>query len=580
MGAKYERSAPMELVTCILLMSIAQVLDGNVSVTLPSTVDTIDLSQPFSTADTSIWTYIYKNSTSGYVAPTLNDGSIFATSSRLYLFGGALSTAPGAPTVPPSNGISEYEINNALWGQVVTAGDPVERPHYGMAVQSSARSLGYYVGGAITPKSDPNFNALPNAMPYMVQGLITMVEQTMILKNYSTTAMNVDGTAAGGFVALIDSLGSIGVMVMFGGFTNVPGQSMSLNDDKLVDISLHWDLGNVSIYDIGTQTWYQQTATGDVPPWRYNGCSVVVSAPDQSSHSIYVFGGWSNSFEKSDGDVYVLSIPSFRWIRVNQDSNRRVRNQCGLIGNHTMLVVGGIQPNGEDLQPLDATGCDTSAMFTHGLGMFSLNTHAWNTSYDPSAGSAAYVVHPSITNVIGGNENGSATLQTPVGGFSQQALGTLLQAHQGPSNASSPPPPTPHNDSSSKPSRAGLSNGTIAGIVLAVSCLASVLTLVLLLLRRCYRRRHRERPRISKPIILDRKSSELHATIVLQELSDGKSAAHELGMSDRPLPPAPHGKKTTMFQVQEVEGGGSGVRTAELDSRERDPKKIVPFEWG
>ena len=570
----------MELVTCILLMSIAQVLDGNVSVTLPSTVDTIDLSQPFSTADTSIWTYIYKNSTSGYVAPTLNDGSIFATSSSLYLFGGALSIAPGAPTVPPGNGISEYEINNALWGQVVTAGDPVERAHYGMAVQSSARSLGYYVGGAITPKSDPNFNALSNAMPYMVQGLITMVEQTMILKNYSTTAMNVDGTAAGGFIALIDSLGSIGVMVMFGGFKNVPGEPMSLDDDNLVDPSLHWDLGNVSIYDIGTQTWYQQTATGDVPPWRYNGCSVVVSAPDQSSHSIYVFGGWSNSFEKSDGDVYVLSIPSFRWIRVNQDSNRRVRNQCGLIGNHTMLVVGGIQPNGENLQPLDATGCDTSAMFTQGLGMFSLNAHAWNTSYDPSTGSAAYVVHPSITNVIGGNENGSATLQTPEGGFSQQALGTLLQAHQSPSNASSPPPPTPHNDSSSKPSRAGLSNGTIAGIVLAVSCLASVLTLVLLLLRRCYRRRHRERPRISKPIILDRKSSELHATIVLQDLSDGKFAARELGWSDRPLPPAPYGKKTTMFQVQEMEGGGSGVRTAELDSRERDPKKIVPFEWG
>ena len=580
MVARYERSAPIELVNCTLLMSIAQVLDGNVSVILPTTVDTIDLSQPFSNVDTSIWDYIYKNGTSGYVAPTLNDGSIFATSSSLYLFGGALSTAPGAPTVPPGNGISEYAMNSSLWGQVVTAGDPVERAHYGMAVQSSTRSLGYYVGGAITPKSDPNFNALPNAMPYMVQGLITMVEQTMILKNYSSTAMNADGTAAGGFVALIDSLGTIGVIITFGGFTNVPGEPMSLGDDNLVDPSLHWDLGNVSIYDIGSQKWYQQAATGDVPPWRYNGCSVVVSAPDQSSHSIYVFGGWGNSFEESDGYVYVLSIPSFRWIRVNQDSNRRVRNHCGLIGNHTMLVVGGIQPNGEDLQPLDATGCDTSAMFTQGLGMFSLNNHAWNTTYDPLAGSATYTVHSSITNVIGGNENGSATLQTPEGGFSQQALGTLLQAHPGSSNAGSPPASAPHNDTSPKSGRAGLSNGTIAGIVLAVSSLTSVLTLSIFLLRRCYRRRHRERPRISKPIILDRKSSELHATIVLQELSDRKFAAHELGWSDRPLPPAPYNKKTTTFQVQEVEGGGSGVRTAELDSRERDPKKVVPFEWG
>ena len=556
-------------------MSIAQVLDGNVTVILPSTVDTIDLSQPFSNADTSIWTYIYKNSTPGYVAPTLNDGSIYATSSSLYLFGGALSTAPGAPTVPPPNGISEYEMKSALWGQVVTGGDPVERTHYGMAVQSSTMSVGYYIGGAITPKSDLYFNALPNAMPYMIQGLITMVEQNMLLENSSTTAMNVDGTAAGGFVALIDSLGSRGVVITFGGFTNVPGEPMSLDDDDLVDPSLHWDLGNVSVYDLGTQTWYQQAATGDVPPWRYNGCSVVASAPDQSSHSIYVFGGWGNSYGGSDGDVYVLSIPSFQWIRVNQDSNRRVRHHCGLIGNHTMLVVGGIQPNGEDPQPPDATGCDTSAMFTQGLGMFSLNNHTWYTTYDPSAGSAVYVVHASITNVIGGNENGSATLQTPADGFSQQALGTLLRAHQGSSNASSAPAPTPHNDSSPKSGHARISNGTIAGIILAASCIASVLALLLFLLRRCHRRRHRERPSISKPIMLDCKSSEPHAAIVLQELSDGKVGDHELGWPDRPLPPAPYDQKTTNFQVQKMEERASGVGPAELDSRER-----VPFEWG
>ena len=555
-------------------MSIAQVLDGNVTVILPSTVDTIDLSQPFSNADTPIWTHILKNSTPGYVAPTLNDGSIFATSSSLYLFGGALSTAPGAPTEPPPNGISEYEMKEALWGQATTGGDIVERTHYGMAVQSSTMSVGYYIGGAITPKSDPSFNALPNAMPYMIQGLITMVEQTMLLDNSSTTAMNVDGTAAGGFVALIDSLGSRGVVITFGGFTNVPGEPMSLNDNDLVDPSLHWDLGNVSVYDLGTQTWYQQVATGDVPPWRYNGCSVVASAPDQSSHSIYVFGGWGNSYGGSDGDVYVLSIPSFRWIRVNQDSNRRVRNHCGLIGNHTMLVVGGIQPNGEDPQPNDATGCDTSTMFAHGLGMFSLNNHTWYTSYDPSAGSAVYVVHPSITNIIGGNENGSATLQNPADGFSQPSLGILLGAHQGSSNASSPPASTPHHNSQPGSGQGRISKGIIAGIVLAGSSFVSVLAVVLFLLRRRRRRRHHKRPSISKPIMLDRKYSDLHATIVLQELRDGKVEADDLGWPDRPLPPAPYDHKVTNFQEHEIEGGTSGLGPAELDSRE-----TVPFEW-
>ena len=420
------------------------------------------------------------------------------------------------------------------------------------------------MGGAIIPKSDPSFNALPNATPYMVQGMITIVEQTMTLENSSTTALNADGTAAGGFLALIETLGSRGVLVSFGGFTNVPGAPMSLADDDLVDPSLHWNLGNVSIYDLGTRTWYQQPAAGDIPPWRYSGCSVVVSAPDQSSHSIYVFGGWGNSFGGSDGNVYVLSIPSFRWIRVNQDSNRRFRHHCGLVGNHTMLVVGGIQPNGEDSQPPDSTGCDTTAMFSQGLGMFSLNNHTWVTNYDPSQGAAAYQVHPSITNVIGGNENGTAKVQSPAGGFSQQELRVLLKAHPEPNttctaaseaSCTAAAATTHANYSPNYPygNKDGLSTGTIAGIVLAVVAIALVLSLVLFLLRRRYRRLHNLRPTISKPVMQDRRSSEVHAVIVLQELSDGQIHARELGSPDKPLPPNPYDEKILETRIQETD---------------------------
>ena len=112
------------------------------------------------------------------------------------------------------------------------------------------------MGGAITPKSDPNFNALLNATPYMVQGMITIVEQTMTLENSPTTVLNADGTAAGGLLALIETFGSRGVPASFGGFTNVPGAPMSLADDDLVDPSLHRNLGNLSVYDLGIRTWY------------------------------------------------------------------------------------------------------------------------------------------------------------------------------------------------------------------------------------------------------------------------------------------------------------------------------------
>ena len=111
------------------------------------------------------------------------------------------------------------------------------------------------------------------------------------------------------------------------------------------------------------------------------------------------------------------------------------------MGANTMLVVGGIKPSFDDPQPQDARGCDDSSKFAQGLGMFSLNSHNWTTEYDPVVGAVPYVVHPSISEVIGGDENGGATLQTPATGFSQKALGELLGARTEPNSSSSEPRP-------------------------------------------------------------------------------------------------------------------------------------------
>ena len=301
--------------------------------------------------------------------------------------------APSAPGIPPPNAIYQYNIGQSQWIQLNPGGDPVQRVLVGMSAQSSTKSVGYYLGGAITPLSNPSFYAENNSTPYMIEGLVTFNEGSATLKNSSTSQMNPDGTIAEGYLALIEFLGSEGVLITLGGFTDIAGAPSGLEDSDLADPLFQRSLTNVSIYDIGNETWYQQAATGDIPPWRYMGCSVSVSAPDRSSHSIYVFGGWGNSFGGSDGSVYVLSIPSFRWVRVNEDSNRRSRHSCNLLGNHTMLVVGGIQPIGEQVLPPDVTGCDKSPMYAQGLGIFSLNNHTWATNYDPSEGAVPYQVH-------------------------------------------------------------------------------------------------------------------------------------------------------------------------------------------
>ena len=317
---------------------------------------------------------------------------------------------------------------------------------------------------------------------------------------------------------------------------------------------MHASLGNVSIYDIGGKQWFQQTASGDIPPWRYVGCSVVVSAPDHSSHSIYVFGGWGNSAGVSDGNVYVLSIPSFRWIRVNEDSSVRSRHQCALASKSTMLVVGGIHSKGDDLQPADGSGCDTSQLFAQGLGIFSLNSHQWSTNYDPVQASATYQVHPNITKVIGGTPNGSATIQAPIGGFSQTALGTFLGVQE---IANTTSPPTVNHETGHK----SLSAPVIAGIVVAaVVCTILTLLLTIYLTRRHNHFRAAPRPPISPPLPLFRKASELTASPAISpmstlepvELSDGKGAAYEISSVEKPLPPRPPLSKRV--SIQEMEG--------------------------
>ena len=165
------------------------------------------------------------------------------------------------------------------------------------------------------------------------------------------------------------------------------------------------------------------------------------------------------------------------------------------MGAHMMLVVGGIKPGFNDLQPLDASGCDASK-FSQGLGMLSLNNHTWTTAYDPVVGAAPYTVHPDIVKVIGGDANGGATLQSPAAGFSQASLGTLLRARME-SNI------TGAVDSPGKtPDPQGLSAGVKGGIAVGVIAVVGLLmgALALLYLRR-RRKQRKHRPQISTPIL-------------------------------------------------------------------------------
>src|SRR5215469_3562187 len=106
-------------------------------------------------------------------------------------------------------------------------------------------------------------------------------------------------------------------------------------------------MNEVNVYDIAASKWYNQATSGPTPNIRVNPCAVVVAAPDGSSYNIYMFGGqnlipYHNQTQYND--MWILSVPSFSWIQVNQDGQsvpyQRAGHTCN-VWDGQMIVVGG-----------------------------------------------------------------------------------------------------------------------------------------------------------------------------------------------------------------------------------------------
>lgn len=225
-----------------------------------------------------------------------------------------------------------------------------------------------------------------------------------------------------------------------------------------------------------------------------------------------------------------------------------------------MLVVGGIQPGFNNMQPADSSGCDGHGKFAQGLGLFSLNSHTWTTAYDPVAGSAPYQVHSNISSVIGGGQSGGATLQTPVNGFTQKELGTVLGVK-----------PEPTSATKTVSEKKGLSRGIVAaiaiGAIVAFALLIGAASLWFLPRRRRQGRLPASAPSTSSNGNFSRPAffSELHGSMTHMELSGGEQENQlakawtiaELtgeGPPQKPLTLQPQyqTEKKVLFKVQEM----------------------------
>lgn len=104
------------------------------------------------------------------------------------------------------------------------------------------------------------------------------------------------------------------------------------------------------------------------------------------------FGANSTGFD----DVYILSLPSFQWIKWWEGSGvGKPHNSltCNVVNNGQMLIVGGTFPLSDD--------CDSPTTWgTHNLDLGKQTGKMWN---DYQLNITSYVVPSEIISVVGGS---------------------------------------------------------------------------------------------------------------------------------------------------------------------------------
>ncbi|KAM0198496.1 hypothetical protein ACHAPI_004020 [Fusarium lateritium] len=394
--------------------------------------------------------------------PSVNGGILWEDSvnKRLYLYGGEYHG-----TSPLSFDLYSYDILYNRWESFGSPQQEVQVASYGAGVSISSRGEAYYYGGWLNNASSKGWSGPPKASN-------ELVKYEMDSNSWSTVTGPDDiGRAEGSMVFI--PVGDAGMLVYFGGAQDLYSNG-TLTPQPLDEIFL---------FDLANARWYTQKTSGDTPGDRRRFCGGATWAKDHSSYNIYIFGGGGFPPDTTGyDDIYILTIPSFQWIRGPYPAYSKGTGtfpksmmSCNVIDDAQMLVIGGTYANATDKT------CDVPAIqgvHNMNLGKQNKEDAIW-ASYQPDL--TTYVVPIDIRTVVGGSSSGGATETTPVSGFDAADLAVLMErtAASGTRTATreteTGTKATASPSDTSKPS-SGLGTGPIAGI--AVGCsLAFILAL-------------------------------------------------------------------------------------------------------
>ncbi|KAJ9489742.1 hypothetical protein VN97_g3524 [Penicillium thymicola] len=348
------------------------------------------------------------------IAPNYVDGTMFANDNELYLYGGMLRNTDSSDP-PSANEVLSYAAYQygpyrsswePTWKQERLSTDVTRYITNGAGASAPRENLGFYFSGMRAPDwGDFNLDQLQSNET--ADTLITLDMSQMSDGNWTNTTLPSYVPARSNAELVWVPVSESGVLVAIGGvvepiqFFKYKSNSSRTDESKRISPTF---METVSIYDVESGTWYLQKTTGDIPPQLTEFCSVIASAADGSSHNIYIYGGYDGlklSANPSD-DVYILSLPSFKWVKAYNGTNTHSRSghRCIKVYPDQMLAVGG--------QHIDPTRCLEGGVIVN----FNLNTLSFEDTYDPTNWSE-YKVPGVVTKLIGGNSDGDASTTAP-----------------------------------------------------------------------------------------------------------------------------------------------------------------------
>ncbi|KAG0132779.1 hypothetical protein HOY82DRAFT_538573 [Tuber indicum] len=188
----------------------------------------------------------------------------------------------------------------------------------------------------------------------------------------------------------------------------------------------------IRIYSTNQSKWYTQHLPSGalVPAPRFAFCTSLKNSSDGSSYQIYVMGGLEarTPVDVRGGatatSIWVLSIPSFEWVQLPvmskttaADPRARISPKCQAIGKHYIFYYGGRNA----VDGFTTAICDKQA---NAAFLFDVNTLTWTDKFTPNEGT--YEIPTEVVEVIGGSKTGGPTKNSPVHGWSDPSLKSIM----------------------------------------------------------------------------------------------------------------------------------------------------------